>query len=1540
MPITKKLVFSLLCLLSFQANALVLTPKESQWIKQHPTITLGSDYAWPPYDFVDQNQKHSGISADYLQLIEQKTGLKIKIKSGVWNDILQQAKARKLDGLACAVKTAEREKYFLFSTPYTSMPLAIVTKGHKQVASLKSLAGQTVAINKGSYLNEWLAKHYPKLSLYLTQSNEEALDAVSVGKADAYVGNIAVATYIIKNNFLTNLNIVAKVDDFQTQTSIAIDKNQPILMSIMQKALDDISMLQKNQIENKWFQKSRTTSLTKKELNWIKRHPTVEVAGETDWAPFDFLDHQQRYAGIAHDYLKLLSEKTGLKFHIHTGTWHHNLEALKHKQVDLLPAAYKTRNREQYALFSVPYFNTLNYFFVNDHIHPKTLDDLNGKTLAIPKGYASIETFKQLYPGIRILETDGFDAAVDAVVENKAQILYDTYAVISYRLAKDGINTISPFKSSRQDQKSLHMMVRKDKPILTAIINKGLKSISPIEQREIYRKWLSTPDTSELGQTTLNLSNKERAWLQNHSEIRFTGDPDWLPFEAFNNKGQYIGIVADHLKAIEDKLPVRFEPLPVNSLAETIKLSEKGTPDVISGNLSDARLAKNYRPIKPYLSSPVVIVMNNQFRFVDHLSELSGERIATIKGYGYTQALYRKYPGFKFIEVDSAEGALEGVMLGRYDAALMTLPKATYLIKQKGLSTLKIVGKTSVDMQLTLFVNKKEPTLYSLLDKTMQQVTEESGSKILSNWTKIEFATKADWWLILQIGLVFLTIIGSIIYWNLKLSNEIKQRKQAEENLNIEKENFQNLFENASDAHLIIQDGCFVACNNAALKLLCLQDKSQLLDSRPSEWSPEYQPDGIASEEKIRQINADIFSTGSKRFDWVHKNAKDEEFWVDVVLTVIQYQEQPALYVSWRDKTEQKALEERLKHNQAQLQVLIDSIPLVVIVTDCEGKVLSANQQALKEYQVDAEHLGDLNIEDYYQNPVDREEVKRLLHTTQRVDQKIVAMKDIQGREREVMLSIIPIHFNNNRALLTLSVDMTERIQIEKQLEEAKNQAISANRAKSEFLANMSHEIRTPMNAIMGFTELLNEQIKEPRLKSFIQTIQSAGNTLLMLINDILDLSKIEAGKMSIHKQATNPHDLFQEIGNIFMMNMQKKGLDFYISVDPSLPQALLLDSVRLRQVLFNLLGNSVKFTDRGHIKLSVKPINVDAHHSKLDLIIEVEDTGIGIAPDQQQRIFNAFEQQEGQDTQKFGGTGLGLSITKRLVQMMQGKISVDSTPGEGTTFRILMEKVDIASTHAPNPDSPLSSHEGLIRFRPATILVVDDIEDNRELIRQNFKDSEITLLQAENGQQAIEQYRNHPLDLILMDIRMPVMDGYQAAQQIKAIDVDIPIIALTASVMQDEYEKAKRVHFDGYLRKPVMRADLFKALSQFLEYEEIEPVPKNDDTTPLSLSEKAKSLASKLVYQLETDLDDKYQLAVKTNNIEAIKAFSQATSQIATEFEQPELEAFAQQLQDKLDSFDIAGMQSSLTQYQRLSDKLHELAIQTIKQQRKHPET
>ncbi|NOX84682.1 MAG: PAS domain-containing protein, partial [Chlorobi bacterium] len=320
--------------------------------------------------------------------------------------------------------------------------------------------------------------------------------------------------------------------------------------------------------------------------------------------------------------------------------------------------------------------------------------------------------------------------------------------------------------------------------------------------------------------------------------------------------------------------------------------------------------------------------------------------------------------------------------------------------------------------------------------------------------------------------------------------------------------------------------------------------------------------------------------------------------------------------------------------------------------------------------------------------------------------------------------------------MIGVSWDITEKKKNEIALQEAREKAEKASHIKSLFLANMSHEIRTPMNAILGFAEILSQRIKDPVQHEHLASMQSSGKALLNLINDLLDFSKAESGKLELFEQSTDVRYLVHDIESIFRLKAQQKHLDFVVEIDKNVPRDMLLDEIKIRQVLLNLTSNAIKFTEKGRVKISVRSDKID--DSRADLILEVSDTGKGIPPEYHEKIFQLFEQQDTGITRKYGGTGLGLAISMQIVQLMKGRIDLMSEEGKGSTFRVVLPAIPLTGKKAVRKELPGSDLEKLV-FDPATILIVDDTPSNIVVLKAMLENQPFVLLEAQNGRDALE---------------------------------------------------------------------------------------------------------------------------------------------------------------------------------------------------------
>jgi signal transduction histidine kinase/ActR/RegA family two-component response regulator len=367
---------------------------------------------------------------------------------------------------------------------------------------------------------------------------------------------------------------------------------------------------------------------------------------------------------------------------------------------------------------------------------------------------------------------------------------------------------------------------------------------------------------------------------------------------------------------------------------------------------------------------------------------------------------------------------------------------------------------------------------------------------------------------------------------------------------------------------------------------------------------------------------------------------------------------------------------------------------------------------------------------------------------------------------------------------------------------------------KENFMANMSHEIRTPMNAIVGFANLLKAKTRDPELVEFVDAIQQSGDNLLTIINDILDLSKIEAGMMRIEAAPFSVRGLMHSIQTMFAEKMNEKGLQFSCFVEDSIPDILTGDATRLTQILVNVIGNALKFTAVGAIHISVANREMSGDRIRLGFV--VRDTGIGIAKEELPGIFERFRQAEDSITRKYGGTGLGLSIVKELVYLQQGEIAVESEPGAGTAFNFTIP-YEIAVGPWSKPASPAEIESNYPDSRHIHILIVEDNETNQNLVRHLFNRWKFSFEIVNNGKEAIERLQVRGFDLVLMDVQMPLMDGYTATREIRReLHLDTPVIAMTAHAFAGEREKCLSYGMNEYIAKPISERELYRLIGQF----------------------------------------------------------------------------------------------------------------------------
>jgi PAS domain S-box-containing protein len=1210
-----------------------LNESEKTWLKEHKVIVLGGEANWPPLEFVSPEGVRQGLAAEYLKLLEQRLGIRLKVLSAFsWADMLQMVKKKQLGGMSCIARSKERESYLIFTKPYFYCPYMVFTKrDHPAIKSIEELAGKTIAVENGFFLHDKIKGQFPRITLLPVPDTLSALKAVVGGKAQAYVGNLMVAEYLIKRHSLGELKITCTPPWPGTQLRIGIRRDWPQLVSILDKALDTITSEEQDEINSKWLTPSGAgtvetglLALTPKERSWLEKHRRIRLGVDPSWPPFEFYDQQGTYAGMVSDYVRIITKKLGIAMKPVPGlSWDQAIAKAKAGEIDVFPCISKTPERRRFLNFTKPYLSfpmvivtSIDAPFITD------LKDLIGKTVAVGQGYASQELLVKNHPGLKLKPVSDIRRGLKEVSQGKVEAFVGNLAVVTYHMRNMGLTNLK-IAGATPYSFDLCFGVRKDWPEMVGILDKCLADISPRQKADIHNAWIS---------------------------MRFEHGVDW----------EYVWRMVATIVAVS--VVIMFLILYWNTRLQRAVRQRRMAEEALSKSESQLRALLDS-------SADTIIAVDPQRRIIKcnpaftrqfgySCQEVLGQSVSMIHpvndsferfgrevypqinkaGFWRGEWLYRRKDG-TFVPMETVlsayqgpEGTTEGF------AAVMRDITERKLAEEEVRNSQQRLAEIIDFLPDPTFVVDNQGVVVSW-NRAMEEITGIPAAGMLGQG---DYAYAVPFY-----GQRRPILIDLVRQWDETYREKYISIKKVGERLFSESWN-PNLGENG--AYLFGTAAMlYDSSGTAAGAIESLRDITELKKVE------------LALEKSRHELE--------KRVD---ERTADLKAAVDALR---------------QEVTERQQMEASLRKSEEEHRAVLDASPNCIIAYDTEGRAIYANLAFTKIFGWTQDEVIGKRI-----NFVPPENKDETLEAIKKVYDIEGGVYSFESRRYTKSGDIIDVSINaavyldpmgSPIGMLVNLADISERKRTEEELrkyrqrlellveertaelEVAMEKAQEADRLKSAFLASMSHELRTPLNSIIGFTGIILQGLVGPLNEEQTKQmgkVQHSARHLLSLINDVLDISKIEAGQLKVEYEEFDMVQLMAEVENGLKPLADQKGLKLECRLAPQVGK-IVSDRRRVEQILINLLNNAIKFTDQGGVYLDCGPDNGF-------LLTRVQDTGIGIKREDLHNLFKPFRQIDTGLSRRYEGTGLGLNICKRLVDLLGGEIWAESGgAGAGSTF-------------------------------------------------------------------------------------------------------------------------------------------------------------------------------------------------------------------------------------------------------------------------------
>jgi len=1134
------------------------------WIDTIKTsgLVIATSKGSAPFHFQDVDGQPAGMFVDLWRLWALKTGREVHFQTAGWNETLQLVRDGRADIHAGLFYNQKRDEFLDYATPlHKSDTHFFFHKSISGLRTLEDLKGFRLGIINGDFAVDYIRSRLPEATLALYDNNQALFDAVESGAIRVFIKDTPIALHHLRRRqILNNFRYHRRFPLYSNMFYAAVREGQQELLGDIRRGMDSITAEERAEIVRKWMGTADR-----------KTPDVLTIALSDGYMPLSLTNFEGKPAGMLVDVWKLWSKKTGQEIEFRISSWPETLNALRSGEADIHAGLLRSKSRGKWLDFSQPFYEVPSTVFYHTRLgEVVVLENLYGRRLGAVNGSYQAQYLKENFPDVSVVPVHDAEEMVQATLDGSTVAFIGETPICVTQMARMGESGSFRRLADINFRKTMHAAIAKGRPELLQLVDQGLNAISNQELATIERQWIFASDERQLVEDKLGirLTAAEEAWLKNHHTIRLGVNQQWPPFDYVDKNGKHSGIASDYVRLLNHRLGISMKMMPGLSWDQVMQGFRDRTVDVVPCLTMTPQRETFLNFTAPYNSFPWVIITRNDHSLVGGITDLYGKKVAVVNAYAIYQHLVSDHPAVMLHVTDSPAAGLKAVSRGKADAYVGSLGVASYIMAQYQLANLKVAAPAEFgegNDQLRFGVRKDWPELATILNKGLASISQKHRNQIRQNWLAVRFEYGIDMARIrsigLQVGVIFIVIVGLILFWNRRLKKEIDERERTE----------QKLMQSEERLELALEGG-------------------QL-----GSWDTDFMTGRtIVNSRWLRMLGYTADEFASSHTAWLN-----------------------SIYPDDRNRVLQFGRDYR------------------------EGRVA--------RYEIE------------YRAITRQGRIKWLISKGASVS------RDKKGRPFRMVGTVM---------------DITERKQMENELVQARDRAETADRLKSAFLAAMSHELRTPLNSIIGFTGILRQGLVGPlseEQQKQLGMVENSAHHLLALINDVLDLSKIEAGQLEIDMKRFDLGERVEKVIQLFRPLAQEKELFLRSDVSPGINH-IVSDPRRFEQILINLLNNALKFTEKGGVRVIVEPSDslpgtggaTDESTASPSgcIIVQVVDTGIGISPANIHKLFQAFQQLDTGLSRRYEGTGLGLSICKKLVTMQGGDIWAESDgAGKGTRF-------------------------------------------------------------------------------------------------------------------------------------------------------------------------------------------------------------------------------------------------------------------------------